>query len=102
MPETLEGWKLVRHNGGEHTQFLYAKGKRSFSLFLSETKSLQPLKAQEGWKAILLGTETSAFLHKDSRSPNRSAIVFKHQMQRRMIMGKLSELELVSLAKQLQ
>lgn len=101
VPERIGAWRLVRHSRGEHPQFLYASGSRSFSLFVTETNSTQPLKAQKGWKPTRLDAETIAFLHKDARDPALTAIVFKHRRQRQILLGKLSDAELLSLAKQL-
>lgn len=101
IPERLGAWRLVRHVSGEHAHFLFANNKRTFSLFVTETKSNRPLKAQTGWKPIVLGQGTSAFVHQDSRHSERNAIVLKFQTQRRMVVGRLTESELIEVAKQL-
>lgn len=102
IPTKVGSWTLVRHVPGEHGHFLYAANKRTFSLFLTETGNTRPLQPQKGWKTVVLGKGQSAFEHQDSRNPERTAIVFKHQTQRRLVMGKLTEAELVSLAQQLR
>ncbi|MBB6052872.1 hypothetical protein [Armatimonas rosea] len=102
IPTKVGSWVLVRHVPGVHGHFLYAADKRTFSLFLTETGNTRPLQPQKGWKTIVLGKGQSAFEHQDSRNPERTALVFKHQTQRRLIMGKLTEAELVSLAQQLR
>ena len=102
VPTQLGDWRLVRYIPGEHAHFLYASGTRTFSLFLTETKNSRPLQTQMGWKIVHLTSILTAFIHRDSHNPEHTAIVFKHQTQRRMIMGRLSEAELVSLAKPLR
>ncbi|MBB6051446.1 hypothetical protein [Armatimonas rosea] len=101
LPERVGAWRLVRHVPGEHAHFLYANQQRTFSLFVTETKNNRPLKPQTGWKPTVLGQGTSAFLHQDSRHSERNAIAFKSQTQRRMVVGRLTGLELVEIAKQL-
>jgi hypothetical protein len=102
IPTQLAEWKLVRHVPGEHNHFLYANHQRTISLFITETKTSHPLQAQTGWKTVVLGAGQAGFVHQDSRNPERSAVVFKHQTQRRMLLGKLSEAELIRLAKQIR
>ena len=102
LPAKVGTWELVRFIPGEHNHFLYAAQKRSFSLFVTETKNTHPLQAQVGWKKVGQEGVWSGFIHQDSRTPERTSIVFKHATQRRMVMGKLTEAELVSLAKLLR
>ena len=102
VPTKVGAWQLVRYVSGENAHFLYANGPRTFSLFVTDTKNNRPLKAQPGWKPVGVQANVSAFMHQDTRNPERTAIVFKHQTQRRMIMGKLSEAVLVRLAKLLR
>lgn len=102
VPTKIGAWQLVRHIPGEQGHFLYASGPRTFSLFVTETNNPHPLQAQQGWKAVRLSGIQTAFVHKDPRNPERTAIVCKHLTQRRMILGKLTETELVGLAKQLR
>ena len=102
VPTKLGAWQLVRYVSGQQAHFLYASGSRSFSLFVTETKNSRPLQAQQGWKAVRLFESLVAYLHKDSRNPEHTAIALKHQTQRRMVLGKLTETELVNLAKQLR
>nr|WP_309692407.1 hypothetical protein [Armatimonas sp.] len=102
VPDRVGIWQLVRHVPGEHAHFLYASNKRTVSLFVTETKNNRPLQLQKGWKPVILERGVSAFMHQDSRHPERSALVFKHKTQRRMVMGHLTESELVNLAKRLR
>ena len=102
LPAKIGSWELVRHVPGENGHFLFASSQRTFSFFVTETKNRNPLQPQSGWKPVSLGSGLTAFLHKDSRNQERLAIAFKHQTQRRMILGKLTEAELVSLAKLLR
>ena len=84
VPQKVGAWQLVRKITGEPNHFLYANQKRSFSLFIAETKSTHPLQAQQGWKTLRIAENFVGFLHQDSRNPERTAIVFKHATQRRM------------------
>ena len=102
VPTKIGAWELVRFVSGENAHFLYASQKRTFSLFVTETKNQNPLKPQVGWKTLRLTETLTAFAHKDPRNPECAAIVFKHLSQRRMILGKLTEDELIALAKQLR
>lgn len=102
LPTKIGSWELVRHVPGENGHFLFASSQRTFSFFVTETKNRNPLQPQPGWKPVSLGGGLTAFLHKDPRNLERMAIAFKHQTQRRMILGKFTEAELVSLAKLLR
>lgn len=102
LPAKVGAWELVRFIPGEHNHFLYAAQKRSFSLFVTETKNTHPLQAQTGWKKVGREGLWSGFIHQDARNPECTAIVFKHATQRRMVMGKLTEAELIGLARLLR
>lgn len=99
VPTRVGSWKLVRHIPGEHGHFLYANDKRTFSLFVTETRSTRPLQPQTGWKTVVVTSNLTAYEHQDARNPERTALVFKHLTQRRMLMGKLTEAELLALAR---
>jgi hypothetical protein len=98
VPTSIGEWKLVRHVAGEHAHFLYANDKRSFSFFITETQNTRPLTAQKGWRRVTGTGNFIAFLHQDARDASRTALVFKYQAQRRMIVGKLSLNEMLALA----
>jgi hypothetical protein len=102
IPTKFGDWQLVRYITGEHAHFLYANGKRSFSLFLLDTQDTRPLKEQKGWKRVVGTGNLIALVHQDARDTTQSALVFKFQKQRRMIVGKLSEAELVAVARLLR
>jgi hypothetical protein len=101
VPLKVGDWQLVRHVAGEHPHFLYAKGKRSFSLFLTDTKNTHPLKQQKGWRLVMGTNNFVAFVHQDTRDAARNAIAFKYQTQRRMIVGRLTQSEMIALAQKM-
>ena len=56
-------------------------------------------RAGESWSVGGAHRSSSAKSNQDSRNPECTAIVFKHATQRRMVMGKLTEAELIGLAR---
>lgn len=102
LPERFGDWRFVRYVDGNHAHFLYAQGKRSFSLFVTDTGQAGALSAREGWKPVVLPDGATAYLHHDPRDPSRAAIAWKKERQRRILVSRLGDRDLLALAQRLR
>jgi hypothetical protein len=101
LPEVIQSWKLVRYVPGEHAHFLYAKEQKSFSLFVTQMGThdiVPPASSLKEWKQVSVAKGKKVYIHHDSRDSEKSAVVWKHGSQRRMMVGNMQESSLLALS----
>lgn len=101
LPARVGAWSAVRFVPGESGHYLYSHKTRTFSLFVTPatTASTTPPAPRPGWEPLELDKSHRALLHRDSRQPERSAVLWWEGKRRWMIVGKLSVAELTTLVR---